>query len=155
MKFWDTSALGPLLVAEDATTATQALYRSDPVMVVAWTTSVECASAIARAEHDAMLTPAQADEAFARLDDLSRAWREVEPGNEQHEIARRLLRVHRLRAADALQLAAASLAAERRPASLELATLDDRLEAAARREGFSVIVPGRPPAEDDAHADSN
>jgi hypothetical protein len=143
MKFWDTSALVPLLVTEEATAAAQSLYRSDPVIVVAWTTLVECASAIARAEHEDLLTPAQADEAFARLDDLSRGWREVEPGNEQREVARRLLRVHRLRAADALQLAAASLASERRPSSLELATLDDRLEAVARREGFSVIVPGR------------
>lgn len=143
MKFWDTSALVPLLVAEDATAATQALYRSDPVIVVAWTTVVECASAIARAEYETALTAEQADEAFERLDDLSRTWREVEPASEQRDLARRLLRVHRLRAGDALQLAAASLAAERRPASLEFATLDDRLEAVARREGFSVVVPGR------------
>ena len=47
--------------------------------------------------------------------------------------------MHPLRAADALQLAAAFLAAERRPASLELVTLDDRVAAAARKEGFAVI----------------
>jgi hypothetical protein len=46
------------------------------------------------------------------------------------------LRVHPLRAADALQLAAAFIAAERRPSSLEVVTLDDRLAAAARKEGF-------------------
>ena len=44
-----------------------------------------------------------------------------------------------LRAADALQLAAAFIAAERRPSSLELVTLDDRLAAAARKEGFGVV----------------
>jgi hypothetical protein len=49
--------------------------------------------------------------------------------------------VHRLRAVDALQLASATVAAERRPASLTLVTLDDRLEAAARKEGFVVVVP--------------
>jgi hypothetical protein len=49
------------------------------------------------------------------------------------------LRVHPLRAADALQLAAAFIAAERRPSSLELVTLDDRLAVAARKEGFAVI----------------
>jgi uncharacterized protein len=41
-----------------------------------------------------------------------------------------------LRAAGALQLAAAFVAAEARPSSLELVTLDDRLAAAARKEGF-------------------
>jgi uncharacterized protein len=41
------------------------------------------------------------------------------------ENALRFLRVHPLRAADTLQLAAAFLAAERRAPSLELVTLDD------------------------------
>ena len=53
----------------------------------------------------------------------------------------RFLRVHPLRAADSLQLAAAFIAAERRPASLDVITLDDRLAAAARKEGFTVIAP--------------
>jgi predicted nucleic acid-binding protein len=46
--------------------------------------------------------------------------------------------VHPLRAADALQLAAAVVAAEGIPASLSIVTLDERLAAAARREGFVV-----------------
>jgi uncharacterized protein len=48
-------------------------------------------------------------------------------------------RVHPLRAADALQVAAAFVAAERRPASLEIVMLDDRLANAARKEGFAVL----------------
>ena len=51
----------------------------------------------------------------------------------------RFLRVHPLRAVDALQLAAAFLAAERRPRSLEVVTLDTRLADAARKEGFELI----------------
>jgi hypothetical protein len=47
--------------------------------------------------------------------------------------------VHPLRAVDALQLAAAFIAAERRPSSLEVVTLDDRLAGAARKEGFVLI----------------
>jgi hypothetical protein len=50
-----------------------------------------------------------------------------------------LLRVHDLRAADALQLAAAIAAAEGQPASLELVCLDDRLIRAAEREGFPIV----------------
>jgi predicted nucleic acid-binding protein len=49
------------------------------------------------------------------------------------------LRVHTLRDADALQLAAAFVAAERRPSSLEVVTLDERLAGAARKEGFVLI----------------
>ena len=144
MKFWDTSALVPLLVAEPATGAVAELFRSDPTVIVAWTTAVECASAVARAEHEGLLSLEQSTEAFSRLDELARVWREVEPIGEVRDVARRLLRVHRLRAGDAIQLSSATLAADRHPASLDVVTLDDRMETAALKEGFPVIVPGRP-----------
>jgi predicted nucleic acid-binding protein len=143
VKFWDTSAIVPLIVREDATDAALACHEADPTVIVAWTTMVECASAIARAEHDRHLTQEEATGAFARLDALAQGWREVEPSDELREVARRLLRAHRLRAADAIPLAAATLAAERRPASLTVVTFDDRVETAALREGFTVLVPGR------------
>jgi uncharacterized protein len=142
MKFWDTSAIVPLLVREDSTDAARAVFAADPTMIVSWATAVECASAIARAEREDLLTQPAATEAFARLDALAQIWREVEPSNDVRDTARRLLRVHRVRAADALQLAAATLAAERRPASLTMVTLDDRLQTAALKEGFDVLVPG-------------
>jgi hypothetical protein len=50
--------------------------------------------------------------------------------------------VHDLRAADALQLAAAITASEDRPETLPLVSLDRRLAEAAEREGFT-IVPSR------------
>jgi hypothetical protein len=53
-------------------------------------------------------------------------------------LARRLLRVHALRAADALQLGAALAWAEGRPAGRVLHTLDAHLAIAAEREGFLV-----------------
>lgn len=105
-------------------------------MYVWWASVVECGSAIARQERNETLTAADGDAAFRQLDLLQRSWIEVEPGDELRDIARRLLRVHQLRAADALQLGAAHLAAERRPATLEIVTLDDRLRVAAGREGF-------------------
>jgi len=46
-----------------------------------------------------------------------------------------------LRTADALQLAAEFFAAEARPSTLEFISLDDRLVAAARREGFLATKP--------------
>ena len=53
----------------------------------------------------------------------------------------RFLRVHALRAGDALLLAAAFVAAERRPGALEVVMLDDRLADAARKEG---VCPRQP-----------
>jgi predicted nucleic acid-binding protein len=138
VRFWDTSALVPLLAEEPATPVVQRLYGDAPA-VVWWGTPVECASAVARLERDAALSPAQVVEALGRLDALRASWIEIEPGDEVREVARRMLRVHPLRAGDALQLAAAWLAAERRPPSLPLVSLDERLRAAAAREGFPLV----------------
>ena len=138
MRFWDASALVPLLAEEPATLPAQRLYAEQPA-IVWWATPVECASAIARLERDGSLTAAQAIDAFGRLDALGASWIEIEAGDEVREVARRMLRVHPLRAADALQLAAAWLASERRPASLPVVTLDERLRAAATREGFPLV----------------
>jgi uncharacterized protein len=73
------------------------------------------------------------------LKHLANGWHEVDPSDSIREAAVRFVRVHPLRAADALQLAAAFIAAERRPSSLNVVTLDDRLATAARKEGFVVI----------------
>jgi uncharacterized protein len=139
MKFWDASAIVPLLMAEPTTRTVQALAAKDPSMLVWWATEVECASAIARLEREGALDPPAAIDAFDRLKHLAEGWHEVDPSDGLREAAVRFLRVHPLRPADALQLAAAYVAAERRPASLELITLDERLATAARKEGFTLI----------------
>lgn len=136
MRFWDSSALVPLLVPEPSTRALQALYARDLEVAIWWGTPVECASAIARLEREGALTWADAAESLSRLDTFSTIWMQIEPTEEIREFARRFLRVHSLRAGDALQLAAALIAAERRPSTLTLVTLDDRLRDAAGREGF-------------------
>jgi uncharacterized protein len=139
MKFWDASAVVPLLMTEATTTRLQSVAAADPSMLVWWVTEVECASAIARLERDGELDEAATIQAFDRLKRLAEGWHEVDPSDAVREAAVRFLRVHHLRAADALQLAAAFVAAERRPSSLEVITLDDRLAAAARREGFALL----------------
>ena len=138
MKFWDSSAVVPLLVGETTTEAMQVIAAEDPAMLVWWATQLECLSAIARLERDEDLDGEATEAALARLDALVEGWNEVLPGDNARRTARRLLRVHPLRAADALQLAAAVVAAEGQPRSLEVVTLDDRLVEAARREGFPV-----------------
>jgi len=108
-------------------------------MSVWWATEVECVSAIARLERGGELSPQAALEALQQLEDLTGEWHEVQPTQSIRVTARRLLRVHNLRAADSLQLAAAIVAAGGYTASLEFVTLDDRLVDAARREGFQVL----------------
>ncbi len=138
MKFWDSSAIVPLVVAETSTDAVRAIAQTDPVMCVWWATEVECVSALARLEREGALTEPATMTAIERLDVLAESWNEVQPVAAVRGAARRLLRVHPLRAADALQLGAAVVAAEGQPRSLEIVTLDERLATAARREGFAV-----------------
>lgn len=139
MKFWDTSAIVPLFVAEPSTKRIQEVLAKDSTMSVWWGTEVECASAIARLERNGAIDSPRATLAIERLRKLSESWNEIDPNDVLRETAIRFLRVHALRAADALQLAAALLAAERRPATLEIVTLDERLAAAARKEGFMLV----------------
>jgi hypothetical protein len=145
VKYWDASAIVPLLVEEPATSAIQAAYGEDSTIITAWTTAIECGSAVARAEREGALTLDQTTVAFARLDDLVSTWLEVEPGTDLRAVARRLLRSHPLRAADAIQLASATVATGHRTTSLAVVTLDTRLGAVAMKEGFPVLVPGRSP----------
>ena len=139
MRFWDASAIVPLLVSETSSRSVQALAKQDSTMLVWWGSEVECASALARIERDGALDPRDAARVFERLRQLSGAWQEIEPSDVIRQAAIRFLRVHPLRAADALQLAAAYAAAEQRPASLDMVTLDERLAIAARNEGFVVL----------------
>lgn len=139
MRFWDSSAIVPLLVTEATTQFVQRIAQRDPAMVVWWNSRVECISALVRQERAKSLDAKAFANALSRLKQLSDAWHEVEPSEMLRETAVRFLKVHALRAADALQLAAAFTAAEGRPASLEMFTLDERLAGAARKEGFVLI----------------
>ena len=123
MRFWDASALVPLLVRQHASLRMRAHYRSDPVVAAWWGSRVECESAVSRLERGGLLERRSAAAARLRLDRFAAGWHEVQPADPVRDSARRLLRVHDLRAADALQLAAA-LAASRdaRPASASFAS---------------------------------
>jgi predicted nucleic acid-binding protein len=109
-------------------------------MLVWWATPVECASAIARRERDGSLPGPDVLAALEQLDALAAAWLEILPSAQICAMARRLLRLHPLRAADALQLAGAVIAAEHEPRSMDFVCLDDRLAEAASREGFRVVA---------------
>lgn len=137
MRFWDTSALVPLLVEEPTTSRVRSLLREDPDVVAWWATSVECAWALARLRREEILTARQEERSLDLLHALRESWTEVIPSADVRDRAARLLRVHPLRAADALQLAAARVWAGS-PGDAELVTFDERLAMAARLEGFRI-----------------
>jgi len=141
MRFWDSSAIVPLLVVESSSAAVMHEYEADPEVIAWWATAAECVSALARLEREGSLTAPSMAEALRRLDGLARGWREMQPVTTVRTIAIRLLRVHPLRTADALQLGAAIVAAEDHPTTLPLVTLDERLAQAADRAGLIVVRP--------------
>lgn len=141
MRFWDSSALLPLCVAQPASARADALLREDPDVIVWWGSAVEVASSVARLRREGGLPPEGEERAFQALRALEGSWHEVQPTDVLRRRAERLLRVHPLRAGDALQLAAA-LAWAGDPPEGAIATFDQRLARAARREGLAVMTDG-------------
>ncbi|HUR17430.1 MAG TPA: type II toxin-antitoxin system VapC family toxin [Acidimicrobiales bacterium] len=139
MKFWDSSAVVPLIVEEPATKVIDGIFRADPVILVWWATDTECVSALCRLERERALTTTQASSALARLQQLRHGWHEVQAVEAVRRTAHRLLRTHALRAGGSLQLAAALVASEGDASTLEMVTLDDRLREAAEREGLVIV----------------
>lgn len=139
MRFWDSSAVVPLLLDEPGAPDLGPSVEADPGVVIWWATPVECASAIARREREGSLDMDGANLALARLRTFAAASSEVAPTEAVRLSAHRLLRVHSLRAADALQLAAALAAVEQDAAGAGFVCLDERLRVAASREEFDVL----------------
>lgn len=139
MKYWDSSALVALFVEEPRSAERRATIRRDSVIVTWWGSRIECASALNRLERGHRFEGDGFDRSMDQLGLLAASWVEIEPLEQVRRRAIRLLRLHPLRAADALQLAAALTAAGEDPERLDMVSSDDRLSAAARREGFRVL----------------
>ena len=101
---------------------------------------MEALSAIERRHREGAMPEAARRRALGRLGPLRDAWSEVRDLELVARRAERLLAVHPLRAADALQLAAALVACEERPERMRVACLDVALAAAAEREGFRLAL---------------
>ena len=136
--FWDSSALVPLLLPEDRSAVLTQLIADDKEVTVWWATPRECQSAVHRRHRDVPLPPASMTAATDRLRALVELADTVSPSDELRRRAARLVAVHPLRAADALQLAAALIWCEEQPHNEGFVSLDARLRDAARNEGFDV-----------------
>ena len=139
MKYWDSSALVSLLVDEAASDDRRSILRRDHGIVTWWGSWIECASALNRLRREGNLDGGDLDRSLARLQELAGGWMEVRPLERVRRRAVRLLRVHPLRGADALQLAAALTASDEDPSELDVVGNDARLADAARQEGFRVL----------------
>jgi len=141
VRFWDSSAVVPLVIGQAASADADRWYRADRALVLWTLTPVEVTSALWRLVREGTLEEDVAQAAEARAQDLAEASHGVVDVDGVKAIARRLLRTHSLRAADALQLGAALVWCAGRPQGRTVHTLDARLAAAARREGFDVPGP--------------
>lgn len=142
MRFWDTSALVPLVLEEARSAACRRLLRDKSEIVVWALTRTEMLSAVWRRARAGDLSPKSVPRVLARIDALSARWSEITDVDLVRDRAERLLAQHPLRAADALQLAAALVLNRERPRGRDLVTADEDLASAARAEGFRVLVPG-------------
>lgn len=136
--FWDSSALVPLMLPEARSEALRAMLATDRELTLWWGTPVECLSGMYRRHREAPLPAGALTAALDRLRALVEDSDTVSPTDEVRRRAGRLVASHPLRAADALQLAAALIWCEEQPAGEVFVTLDERLREAAQREGFTV-----------------
>jgi hypothetical protein len=139
MRFWDSSAIVSTFLDEPLSPVVRALLAEEPRPAVWWATPVECLGAIGRRERAGALAGEDVSRALASLAELEEAWVECPPSERVRAAARRIVRTHDVRTADAMQVAAATVLSDGEPASLPLVTLDERLALAARREGFPVL----------------
>jgi predicted nucleic acid-binding protein len=107
--------------------------------VVWWGSLVEVQSAICRLRRDQELSEDGMRGALARLHLLSRAWKEILPGDSLRELALQLLGEYPLRTADSLQLAASLTWCDSRPSRRVFVCGDLKLSRVAKSSGFSVI----------------
>jgi len=129
----------PLVVYQPASGQAERWIAED-ADAVTWTlTPVEVVSALRRLVRDGDLMERAALEAEALAANLLRRTHTVTDVERVKALACRLLRVHSLRGADALQLGAAMAWADGQPEGLVLHTFDRRLALAAEREGFRVV----------------
>ena len=138
MKFWDSSAIVPLLFNEEHTEYCMRIAADDPRMLIWCLSRVEVLSAMCRRARDGIIEAEEFEKAKKRLAIIMNRADEVTSVDRVRARALRLLEVHPLRAADACQLGAALVGSREDPERLAILCFDDRLKSAAMKEGFDV-----------------
>ena len=139
MKFWDSSAILPLIVQESSSGLLRKLHKADTTMLVWWATLSEVTSALSRLTREEKMGSRELEYSLSRLKILRESWSEIQPTEDILITSQRLLLTHGLRAADSLQLAAIIVACSHRPSIVDFVCLDKRLIQAAKKEGCIVL----------------
>lgn len=135
MKFWDSSALIPLVAREKKTEAMYALFADDRDVLVSWITPLEVTSAMWRKAGGNTDLRRMGER---RLTVLETQWTVVGDIERTLAEARLMIIRHGLRSGDAVQLAAARLA-RLEYGDFPFVTSDEELIEAADAESFIVL----------------
>jgi predicted nucleic acid-binding protein len=136
--FWDSSALVPLCVQQQASAVVRRLSRQYEIAAW-WSTSVEVRSAFARLIRAGDLDQAGLALAETSLNRLLASCQEIRPDDAVRSGAEAFLRRFPLSAADALQLSAAITWAGGKPRGRVFICGDVRLLEAAEQLGFRAV----------------
>lgn len=115
------------------------IVEKDDLMAAWWGTPVECFSAFARLRRENIVNEVEESRIVEIVHILSASWTEIVPSVDIRDLAGRLLRIHPLRAADSLQMAAALTWAGKTPKGQHFVCLDKRLREVAIKEGFILL----------------
>jgi uncharacterized protein len=129
----------PLIFREAVSERVANLVRDDDDIAVWWGTWAECAVAVSRLKREKSFDDETEENARARLDGLAADWTEIDLEDDLRLLTSLLSKDHPLKAADALQLAAALRWCEGDTRNKDFVCLDERLRRAARDEGFDVV----------------
>jgi predicted nucleic acid-binding protein len=140
LRFWDASAVLPLIVEEAGTELALRWLREDQDMMLWGLTRLELASAIECRTREGLLRERERSAALRRIQRIADDAHEIVDLAAVRARGIAVLARHALRAADAAQLGAALLVADPEPASLTAVVFDRRLASAAEREGFHVLT---------------
>jgi predicted nucleic acid-binding protein len=138
--FWDTSALVPLCVFQDASSAAQREHRKYSAKTLWWGTQVEVRSSFARLIRNGDIERAGFQTAVKKWLAISQRARELPPSLRVLEIASDLPDEYGVRALDAFQLAAALVWCKEKPRNRPFVCADNRLGVAAGDAGFDPVM---------------
>jgi predicted nucleic acid-binding protein len=139
VRFWDSSAIISLAIAEDTSSEVRKIIRDDDRVLVWILSEIEITAALWRRVRSGDLEEKQRAPSQRAFDQFLAGAIVVNDFAPVMSRGRRILATHLLRSGDALQLAAALFACDDQPAMLPIVTLDTRLAEAATREGFEVL----------------
>ena len=139
MRYWDASALVPLLVAEPSSSLVREWLAQDGEIITWVWSHTEIVSAIESRTREGALARLERRNLLRVFEAFANKWDEVTDVLAVRVRANLLLARHSLRAADAGQLAAATLVQEQLSSPLTFVCLDQRLSIAAELEGLDVM----------------